>query len=169
MTNLKEKLSIAREKAKLFKTKKAQTKAWAVVREIEHEILTILYAQRDAFAVHSVKATVCWFHAGDDHIALNTPYGSLYGSPTSDIVSKSWYGSTCCVEYTKGQNVVVEIDVDVDSERLCLMVIPKRIYGGTLNEVQYAELCKRTNLAFFKYPTGGMTGLFAQTKAAQGV
>ncbi len=166
MKVLKESLAAAESKARSLKTKKAQTKAWNVVRELRHEILMLLYGQRDAFQTHSVKATVRWFHAGDDHVCISTPYGTLYASPTSDAISKSWYGHTCCVEYTEGQELIVEIDVDVDSDRLCLEVIPKRIYGGKLNESQYAELCKRTDLAFFKYPNGGMTGLFASKAGA---
>jgi hypothetical protein len=123
----------------------------------------LLYAQRDAYATHSVKATVRWFHAGDDHVCIATPYGTLYANPTSDVVSKSWYGHTCCVEYVEGQELVIEIEVDVDSARLCLELIPRRIYGGTLNETQYTELCKRDDLAFFKYPgSDGVTGLFAR-------
>jgi hypothetical protein len=162
MKALKEQISAAKTKARTLKTRKAQDKAWKTVQELEHQALTILYAQRDAFRTHSVKAKVRWFHACDDYVSLFTPYGTQYGSPTSDVVSKSWYGSACCVEYTEGQEVIVELEVEVDSERLCLQVIPKRIYGGKLNEVQYAELCKNPNLAFFKYPgTDEVTGLFA--------
>ena len=86
-----------------------------------------------------------------------------HASPTSDVVSKSWYGFTCCVNYVKGQEVIVEFEVDVDSDRLVLIAVPRRVFGGTLDEAKYAELCKRDNLAFFKYPgSNGVTGLFAK-------
>lgn len=166
LSELKELIKATRDRAHGLKTKKAKEKAWAVARELEREALTLLYAARDEYAIHSVRGTIRWFHAGDDDVAVNTPYGTLYASPTSDVVSKSWYGHTCCVEYTEGQDVILEVDVDVDSDRLCLITIPKRVYGGRLNETQYAELCKRDDLAFFKYPnSAGVTGLFS-TKGA---
>jgi hypothetical protein len=167
MDQLKSKLEAATERAHSLKTKKAQTKAWNVVREIRHEILMLLYAARDTYAPYSMQGTVRWFHAGDDHVCIRlSDNSSTYANPMSDAVSKSWYGHTCCVEYTAGQAVVVEFEVDVDSDRLCLVRIPKRIYGGTLNEAQFAELDKRTDLAFFKHSSGGMTGLFASKAGA---
>jgi len=167
MEQLRTSLKEAKTRAYGLKTKKAQAKAWARVREIEREILTHLYAQRDAYAVHSVKGTVLVdnSHCMSEHLIVKTPYGILHPSPTSDVLSKSWYAHTCCVEYTKGQEVVLELHVDVDSARLCLELIPKRIVGGTLNETKYAELDKRTDLAFFKHSgADGVTGLFS-TKA----
>jgi hypothetical protein len=60
---------------------------------------------------------------------------------------------------------VIEIDTEVNHDNLFLQVIPKKMHGGRVNEARYAELCKRDNLAFFKYPkSDGVTGLFA-TKA----
>lgn len=165
LAELKTQIQAAQDRARSLKTKAAQAKAYAKVRELRSQALDLLYGQRDAFARMSVKGTVLWFHAGDDYVRIETPYGSLLANPTSDEVSKSWYGHTCCVEYTAGQTVILELEVDVDSDRLCLKLIPKRILGGTLNEEQYAELCKRDDLAFFKYPgSTGVTGLFAQTK-----
>lgn len=165
MNELRQKIKELRQKAYSMKTKKAQSKYFDKMKEVEHELFLKLCDQRDKFGTHSVKATVGYFRDGEDDVMLNTPYGILYGSPTSDAVSKSWYGHTCCVEYSKGQEVIVEIDVDVDMDRLVLNVIPKRIYGGTLNQAKYDELCKRDNLAFFKYPNSeGVTGLFSSKK-----
>lgn len=152
-------------RARGLKTKKAQQRAWDKVRSLEREVLGMLYEARSKYAPYSIKATVQYFHDGDDHILTRTADGeSCWISPTSDEVSKSWYGSTCCVSYSKGQDVVIEIEVDVDSDRLCLIHVPRRVRGGTLNEAKYAELCKRTDLAFFKYPSG-MSGLFSSKGA----
>lgn len=166
MEALRLEIKAARTRAYGLKTKKAQVKAWARVRELERELLTHLYAARDTFHTHSVRGTVLSAHAGDDYMIVRTPYGALHPCPTSDVLSKSWYAHTCCVEYTVGQEVILEIEVDVNSEYLTLELIPKRIYGGTLNAAQYAELDKRTDLAFFKHSNSdGVTGLFS-TKGA---
>lgn len=165
---LREDLKAAKDRAYSLKTKKAKEKAWTKVREIEREICHVLYDAAKAFERHSVKGEVVSFHDGEDYVAIRTAeYGLIWANQTSDVVSKSWYGSTCCVEYTVGQTVVVEIDIEVNSEKLFLEVVPKTVVGGKLNEAKYSELCKRDNLAFFKYPElkGGMTGLFASPKA----
>jgi hypothetical protein len=167
LNTLKEQIAAVRTKARSLKTKAAQQKQYTKARELEHQALMLLFAARDSYAVHSVKGTVRWSHAGQDNFAVSTPYGTLHPSPTSDVLSKSWYGQTCCVEYTEGQQVILEIKVDVDMERLCLEVIPSRVIGGTLNATQYAELDKRTDLAFFKHSNStGVTGLFASKAGA---
>lgn len=162
MTALREQLKRAETKAYSLKTKKAQTKAWNLVRELKHNIWLKLCKERDSFEKHSIKGTVKSFRPGDDKLLVSTAYGNMWCSPTSDENSKSWYGSTCCIEYKEGQEIVIEIDVDADYDRLCLYTIPKRIYGGALNVEQYERLCKQGNLAFFKYPDGHMSGLFAK-------
>lgn len=165
-SQLKEALEVAKSKARSLKTKKAQAKAWAKVREIEHEILFGeggLYEQAKPYAVHSVKGTVRRFYAGcEDVLVDTTEYGSMWVSICSDVLTKSWYPHTSCIEFTEGQEVVLEITIEVNSDRLCLNAVPGHISGGKVNEEQYAELCKNTNLAFFKYPnSNGVTGLFA--------
>jgi hypothetical protein len=165
MSTLKQKLNDAKTRAYSLKTKKAQTKAWATVREIEREILSHLYEARNKVARHSIKGTVMRnSSASDDQIPVETAeYGVIWLSPTTDENAKSWYAHTCCIEYSKGQELVIEMECDVSNDGLFLSVHPMESRGGTLNEIQYAELCKRDNLAFFKYPnSNGVTGLFAQ-------
>jgi len=165
--DLRTQLEAAQKRAYSLKTKKAQTKAFLVVRELRDQILNGLYEQSNKYAKHSVKATVRVAYSGDDSL-FDTEYGSFWISPANDELTKSWYEHTSCIEYTEGQSVVIEFDVEVDSDRLCIYRIPKRVYGGRVNEAQYAELCKRDDLAFFKYPNStGVTGLFKQT-AVQG-
>lgn len=147
-----------------LKTKKAREKAWDKVRSLERQALDILYAQRAKYSTQSMKCTVSHFTEGSDNFLVESPYGSLWLSPTSDAVSKSWYGHTCCVQYTKGQTIVVEFEIDVSTDGLFLEILPKRIHGGTLNASKYVELCQRGNLAFFKSPNGHMSGLFATEK-----
>ena len=157
--DLKIKAEEYRNKARSLKTKKAQNKAYAMAREIEHEVFIKLCDERDLYGQFSFKATVKSFHPHDEHYLVETPYGSMWLSPTADILSKSWYSHTCCIEYTVGQTIIVNATIDVNIERLSLEIIPGKVTGGTLNIKQYEELCNNENLAFFKYPTG-MTGLF---------
>ncbi len=165
--DLRAQLKIAKDRAYSLKTKKAQTKAWAHVHRIEREILDIMYIEARKYATHSVRGTVISdnSHCMSEYIMIETAeYGIIHAHPQNDVLSKSWYARTCCVEYKRGQTVVVEIDVDVNSDGRngpFLEVIPKRMSGGVLNESKYAELCKRDDLAFFKYPNANsVTGLF---------
>jgi hypothetical protein len=162
LTELRADLDAAKTRARSLKTKKAREKAWNVAREIEREIFLRLCDMRDTYAVQSVKGTVTrdtW--AGDDYIPVETCFGLLWLSPTTDEQSKSWYPGTCCIEYSKGQTLIIEIETDVNHSGLFLELVPRLSRGGTLNEEKYAELCKRDDLAFFKYPgADGVTGLF---------
>ncbi len=164
LLELKELIKVESSRAYNLKTKKAQKKAWDKVRTLERQALDILFEQSKGISTQSMKCTVRSFHAGSDHFLVEGPYGSLWLSPTSDAVSKSWYSHTCCVQYSEGQQIVVEFDTEVNLDKLFLEIVPKRIYGGTLNESQYAELCQQDNLAFFKYPEGNMSGLFSNKK-----
>jgi hypothetical protein len=155
-------IAAAKDRVYKLKTKKAKEKAWNRVRDLERELFHLACKERDVYRTHSVKGTVRRFRSNDDvGLLVDTPYGALWCSQTSDVLSKSWYSHTCCVEYTEGQEVIIEIEVDVNMDSLKLELIPRRIHGGRVNEEEYAELCKRTNLAFFKYPDGHMSGLFA--------
>ncbi|GAC1501890.1 MAG: hypothetical protein NVS1B10_06360 [Candidatus Saccharimonadales bacterium] len=143
-----------RAKARSFKTKKAQQKAYKAARELEDQVWIRLCDERDKYGKFSFRATVIHFRPKEDRYLVDTPYGSMWLSPTSDVLSKSWYAHTCCIEYTVGQTITVEAIVDVNSDRLTLEVVPGKVTGGTINETQYSELCQHDNLAFFKYPTG---------------
>lgn len=169
MQELRKKLDTAKTRAYSLKTKKAKSKAWNVVREIEREILSILYAEIARFDVHSIQGTVLTFNPGNDVFLVETEaYGKMWVSPTGDVLSKSWYGHTCCIEYKIGQRIVIECKIEVNHDTLRLNVIPGEMIGGFVNEAQYAELDKRNDLAFFRHSNAtGMTGLFAQPKVAQ--
>ncbi len=162
VTAKKLELEQLRTKAYSLKTKKAQDKAWFKVRELDREIWSHLIDERNNYyAQHSIKGTVTRFYDGCEDVLVDTCYGPLWIPITADILTKSWYPGTCCVEYVAGQSIVIEIDVEVDSDRLCLYVVPKRVYGGTINASKYETLCGQNNLAFFKYKNGHMSGLFA--------
>lgn len=166
LTELKELIKIESTKAYNFKTKQARTKAWARVRALSDEACMILYKQASKYGPQSMRGTVKTFNSGNDEFLVETPYGSMWVSPANDILTKSWYSHTCCIEYTVGQQVIIEFTTEVDTDKYSLRIIPGHISGGTVNETQYAELCKRDDLAFFKYPgKSGVTGLFAQSKA----
>jgi hypothetical protein len=164
LQELKHLIEIERSRAYKLKTKKAQEKAWTKIRDLEREALDILFVKVKRYQKHSIKGIVKHFRAKDEHFLVETIFGSMWLTPTADESSKSWYPSTCCIEYTEGQEIIIEIDTEVNMDKLFLELIPKRTYGGKVNEEQYAELCKRGNLAFFKYPDGHMSGLFASKK-----
>jgi hypothetical protein len=159
IAELKQQATQARDKARSLKTKKAQLKAYNLARDFERQAFGKLCDERDKYGKFSFKATVNHFNPKNEHYLVETPYGSMWLSPTADILSKSWYSHTCCIEYTKEQIITVEAQIDANLDRLTLEIIPGKVTGGTVNETQYAELCQRDDLAFFKYPTG-MTGLF---------
>jgi hypothetical protein len=156
---LKDQAAVYRTKAGILKTKEAQRKAYKKAREYEREAFIKLCDERDKYGKFSFRATVSHFMSGSENYLVETPYGSMWFSPTQDVLSKSWYPQTCCIEYTKGQTIYVEGTIKVNSDRLKLEILPGKVSGGVINETQYSELCKNENLAFFKYPTG-MSGLF---------
>lgn len=165
LVELKNQIKAEKDRAYSLKTKKAQSKAWTKIRDLEREAIIILYTEANKIQKHSVVGTVAFFRDGQEFIIKTEQYGSLWVSPANDVLAKSWYEHTCCIEYTQGQEVSIEVTIDVDQDRLCLVVVPGKITGGRVNETQYAELCKRDDLAFFKYPTGQMSGLFSNKKS----
>jgi len=166
IAELKELIQTEISRAYKLKTKKAKERAYEVIHNLKREALDQLYTASEKYGPQSMRATVLTFRSGDDHFLVSTPYGNMWVSPTGDVLSKSWYAHTCCIEYAVGQELVLEFKTEVNSDKLFLEIIPGKMTGGTVNETQYAELCKRDNLAFFKYPgADGVTGLFAKSKA----
>ena len=167
LTEIKAQIEIETKKTYKFKTKKARQKGWDRVKALRREALdNILYPAVKLHGPSSIKAIVRTFHSGDDHFLVETPYGNMWVSPVADVLTKSWYPHTCCIEYSVGQEIIIEIKTEVNHDELFLEIIPGKMYGGRVNETQYAELDKRTDLAFFKHSdSDGVTGLFAQTKA----
>jgi len=164
VSKLREEAKALRIKGYNLRTKKAKQKAFDEASKIKREALELLYVQLETFSSHSIKATVKDFTPKSEYFLVETPYGLMWLSPTNDVFSKSWYATTCCIEYAVGQEIIVEIKPEVNQEGLFIELLPVRIYGGQVNEIQYAELDKRTNLAFFKHSSGGMTGLFSKKR-----
>lgn len=166
LKTLKELIKAETTRAYNLKTKQAKAKAWAKVRALRDEACEILYSiPREG--TQSVKAIVKTFRPGDNHFLVETVFGHMWVSPTADVLTKSWCSHTCCIEYTIGQEIVLEFDVEVNTDKLFREIIPGHISGGRVNETQYAELCKRDDLAFFKYPnSNGVTGLFSTKSKA---
>jgi hypothetical protein len=162
---LREKLKLAKIKALKLKTKRAQNKAWELVRELRRELFLKVSADCSMYQTSAIKGTVLHFSPYSEHFLVSTVFGNMWLSPTADVLTKSWYSHTCCVEYTVGQKIVIEIEHEVKGDDSFICVVPTTIHGGTVNESQYSELCQRDDLAFFKYPDGHMTGLFKQRKS----
>lgn len=161
LEELKEQIKSETRRAYGLKTKKAQAKAWSRVRNLRLEAFALLRDECSRYGAHSIRATVRRFTPRDDNYMVDTPYGTMWLDPSSDVLSKSWYAGTCCIEYDKGQQITLEVTFEVDHQALCIYVVPGHVTGGRVNQEQYAELDKRTDLAFFKHSTGGMTGLFS--------
>lgn len=151
-----------------LKTKSAQAKRRDKIRELKNKAIDQLHEQAKSYATHTIKGVVSYVDSYVDSyqtfLTAKTSYYDLTLYPCNDELSKSWYVETCCVEYSKGQSITIEVDVEVDYDNLNLTLRPKTIRGGKLNEAKYAQLCDQSNLAFFKYPTG-MSGLFSSKKA----
>lgn len=158
LTELQEQIILTKTKLYNLKTKKAINKARNTLNKLENEAMDILYNASKAYNEFSIKGTV--IYSDYEEAYVNTVYGRLNVSLTCDVNSKSWYPQTCCISYNDGQSVIVECRAEVDTDRLKLIIVPKRVYGGTVDESRYQDLCKQDNLAFFKYPNGTMSGLF---------
>src|SRR5271166_2248711 len=85
--------------ARSLKTTKAQRKAYDKAREFEREAFFKLCDERDLYGEFSFKAVVKSFRPGSENYLVETPYGSMWLSPTADVLSKSWHSHTCCIEY----------------------------------------------------------------------
>lgn len=164
--NIRAQYEAALKHAHSLKTNKARVKAFSKAREIKWRIVGMLRAElAEENNPETIVATVLHARPTDEHLLVDTKFGKMWVSPTGDELAKSWYAHTCCIEYTKGQTIEIDVTFEVNTERLFIQVVPGKMRGGTVNETQYAELCKRDNLAFFKYPNStGVTGLFAQPK-----
>jgi hypothetical protein len=148
-------------KRKLFtlKTKKAREKCRDKMEDILQESYLQVYEQCKQYTTCSVKCVVKYVDR-DGELILDTPYGKVFTNSCNDDLSKSWYGTTCCVEYDIDQ--VVYLEVDFQANDFSIGVVAKKITGGTLNEEKYKKLCNDGNkYAFFKYPdSDDVTGLF---------
>jgi hypothetical protein len=159
IAELKTKRDELNSKARSLKTKAAKDKVYKQICLIDRQLCDALYEARDKYGHFSIKGIVHDFAGRGEEILVKTIDGDLlWLSPDNDVLSKSWYPETCCIEYTKGQSVVIECSVETDLQNACLRLLPGKIHGGRVNEQKYQELCKRDDLAFFKYPQG-MTGL----------
>lgn len=162
VSELKVLIEAERSRAYKLKTKTAKNKAYDKIKLLRREALDLLYPIAAKNGPQSMRATVISFCAGNDHFLVDTAYGKMWVTPTADVLTKSWYPQTCCIEYAEGQQIVLEFTIEVNHDKLFLEIIPGKMYGGYVNETQYAELDKRDNLAFFKHSNStGVTGLFA--------
>jgi hypothetical protein len=118
--------------------------------------MEVLQPEADKLEGQWVDATIRTINFNGE-LWITTEYGTIWGSIQNDIKSKSWYAETCCIEYVKGQSIKVQLKAKVND---CSIYIEAgKIEGGQVDEIKYAELCKRDDLAFFKRPDNTMTGL----------
>ena len=144
-----------------LKTKPAKLKAYDKIRALRAEALEILYHQAAKFGPQAMRCVVKTFNKYDERFLVDTPHGLMWLSPTSDVVSKSWYEHTCCVKYTIGQEIILDFTTEVNDDKLRLEIITGQITGGVIDEAQFAEMDKRDDLAFFKHTgSDGVCGLF---------
>lgn len=171
MNNLRLEIKALETKYYSLKTKVAKSKVQAKIDVLELELFHLVHDQVDAqnaiYSTKKVKALVKYDSKNDDCVFVYIPEfnQTCHVSICNDINSKSWYSHLSCIEYTKDQEV--ELDIVFDASRdykqnLVCSWSAKKIYGGIVNETQYNELCNDGNkYAFFKYPnSNGVTGLF---------
>lgn len=160
ISELKEDYTDLKKKLYSLKTKKAIEKCRDKMADIRHAAWLQVVEQCKQYARCTVKCSVRYF-SPDGELILDTPYGVVFTSACNDALSKSWYGTTCCVEYVVDQ--VVYLELDFEAGDFSIEVVAGRVTGGVLNKEKYHELCNDGNkYAFFKYPdAAGVTGLFA--------
>ena len=161
---IKEQIKSLELEAYKLKTKQAKLKRYESIKALRNQAIHLLHDEVKAFATHTVKGMVESVGYSQDYLYASTPYGKIMLYQCNDELSKSWYVETCCIEYSKGQEITIEIDIEVNYESLSLNLITKTIRGGQLNESKYSSLCENSNLAFFQYPSG-MSGLFSKVGA----
>jgi hypothetical protein len=145
-----------------LKTKAAKAKSRSKIIALRLKASEILDVQAASVNGLIVKGTVILADGRDGDLWIDTEaYGRVIGNVTSSVDSKSWYASTCCVSFERGQVVEFELEAHVDFDRSGIHLTAKAIKGGKFDAKKYAELCQKGNLAFFKYPDGHMSGLFA--------
>jgi hypothetical protein len=163
MNTLNQSIIDATNKAYSFKTKAARSKAWDKVQELVDLSYDEVKPIAESYNGQVAEFTVT--HVFTDSIqCYNEKLGSYNVSKCNDILSKSWYPETSCIDYTKGQVISVTLFAEVTKhfkhEYQVVGITLTKVVGGVVNESKYAELCKNENLAFFKYPgSEGVTGL----------
>lgn len=153
---LKQMRKEAISKIHTLKCKKAKEKQRDILRYITIELNAALLEGITPYLKQRHEATVLM--DGTDVMA-KSEFGTINLYAMNDILSKSWYESTCCVEFKEGDVITFEITcLNITDGRINW--IAGNIEGGHLDQQKYEELCKRDDLAFFKKPDGSMTGLF---------
>ncbi len=138
------------------KTQRSLNKVLDQKRCVSIQIRDILFEQCEElnkeYADLSITGVVK--HVWDNCIVVELTVAgqktTVMASKCNDVLSKSWYDETCCIDYTKGQNVTVKLNFEVTEHHISIAV--KSINGGKVNQEKYEELCKNKHLAFFKYP-----------------
>jgi len=162
MRDYKSEIRVLEKKLGTLKTKKAIEKIFDKLNLLLREFRIHLMDMADQFGTKTLKGIVESYNKNRGTLRIDLgEWGIVYADNCNDILSKSWYNETCCIDYTDGQEVTVIVEAEAGTDSWYLSV--KRIQGGTLNQNQYAELCDRGGLAFFKYPDGTMSGLFARS------
>jgi hypothetical protein len=166
MDTLNQSIIDATLKAKSFKTKAAKTKAWDKVRALVNLSYDEVRPTAESYNGQVAEFTVTSVFS-DSIQCYNEKFGSYNVSTCNDILSKSWYPETSCIEYVKGQvistTLLAEVTKHFKHEYQVVGITLTKIVGGVVNESKYAELCKNKSLAFFKYPgSEGVSGLFAK-------
>lgn len=158
------KFAIKTESIRLYslKTKPAIAKSRAKIVALKVQAADLLDKQVEAINGAIVKGKVTLVDSRDGDLWIDTEeFGRVYANITGSVDSKSWYATTCCVEFERGMEVEFVLKASVNFDKSCIDLVAGSIKGGRFNAERYAELSKQDNLAFFKYPDG-MSGLFSQ-------
>lgn len=150
------------DRARSLKTKKAQSRAWRLVSDIEREMHDLVQSHAELVDGTTITGEV---RTSGYEVMVRTAIGNIMVYGCNDVLSKSWYSETCCVSYERGQQIEGEVFVTEVSWRGYSIGL-KNVKGGSFDDARYLELSQNPNLAFFKYPTG-MSGLFS-TKNERG-
>lgn len=146
-----------------LKTKAAKAKNHAKIIALKVQAAEFLDKHVESINGLIVKGKVTLVDTRDGDLWIDTDeFGHVYANVTSSVDSKSWYATTCCVEFERDMEVEFVLEASVNFDKSCINLVAKSIKGGRFNAERYAELCQQGNLAFFKYPDGNMSGLFSK-------
>ena len=159
---IKESIETESKRFYSLKTNAAKTKSRAKIVALKVQAAELLDKHVNSISGTITKGKVILVDNRDGDLWIETEeFGRVYASITCSVDSKSWYATTCCVEFERGMEVEFILEASVNFDKSCINLVAKAIKGGRFNAERYAELCQKDNLAFFKYPDGHMSGLFS--------
>jgi hypothetical protein len=115
---IKEAIETETKRFYTLKTKAARCRSNAKLRALRVQAADILDKAVLDMVGRELTGTVRLVDDRDGDLWIDTvEYGRVYGNITSAVESKSWYPTTCCVDFIVGSEVSFTLTAEVDFER----------------------------------------------------